>query len=1010
MRKLLLLTIALMPLAMMAEQRSANEAKAVAASYLNANAPRRLPGVNTQAPNLSLEMTAVNSDRQVDYYVFNNGTDRGFVIVSGDDKAVPVMGYSDKGTFDANHIPDGLQYMLDCYAEQMQYLRSHPQSASAAPRQQFDISVTPLLSCNWNQDAPFNNLCPTYGPQNTRAATGCAATAAAQIMYYYKWPQKGIGSETYTCKVNDQDEQTLSADFGSTTYDWENMLDNYVGSYNEAQGNAVATLMYHVGVAAHMKYGDNSAVSAPKIAEGMANHFGYNKRAVTYMRPSFPAAEWDSIILAELRNARPILFSGFTPQEGGHAFVLDGCNTDGYYHFNWGWGGMSNGYFLTSILNPSDQGIGSYEGGYTISQMIVTGLYPDPNSEPPAEGKFAELICEDFRPVVSQMNLGSQASFDLKHMMVNAYGYPTTVTILIGYILTDADKNTIDFDGDNIYSTTISLGTSFHYITSDGSDLKYKAPASLANGDYQLRLAFKINDGSMAEYQFVTPACNAAGYINAKVRDGVMYFSIPESPAGGNLSLSNLTAPDVVGSKSKFNVSATIFNEGKEYNDSVYFAFFKDGASVKVSPGVGLSLIAGDDVSFTTSIEAPAEVGDYELKVLDKNHHEFGGSKAVKVQRSYNFYLTIGNQLQVNSYYMDADNVGGTAVINNTGSGDFVGSLPFMITDFEAKQVIVSGYSDVVSIPAGTSATVNVRKYFEGAPGIIYLMSLCDIAASTGTVWGNMVPFEVNSPSPIVPLAKVIANGEAGQYCIGDNLIVVDTHATSLFVTNGHDSWVELKGGDNFNALSAMKAFKTGTVYGNFAMTDGNPSITLTKLPEAGNEQEVATLVDLSQAFTPEPTQVVDFSGYYFVEDGTPVIRAEVGADGGKGARIEFSTQWLPAAPALVQGKHYTLHGVAMRKPGTSDTPRLTAQGGANFDNFVVYLTTAPDVSSAVSNIADNRVGISVAGGVLTVTGAKRIKVYNAAGALVSTSAITRLPVGVYVVAADAKCQKVLVR
>ena len=289
-------------------------------------------------------------------------------------------------------------------------------------------------------------------------------------------------------------------------------------------------------------------------------------------------------------------------------------------------------------------------------------------------------------------------------------------------------------------------------------------------------------------------------------------------------------------------------------------------------------------------------------------------------------------------------------------------------------------------------------------------MSLCDIAASTGTVWGNMVPFEVNSPSPIVPLAKVIANGEAGQYCIGDNLIVVDTHATSLFVTNGHDSWVELQGGDNFNALSAMKAFKTGTVYGNFAMTDGNPSITLTKLPEAGNEQEVATLVDLSQDFTPEPTQVIDFSGYYFVEDGTPVIRAEVGADGGKGARIEFSTQWLPAAPALVQGKHYTLHGVAMRKPGTSDTPRLTAQGGANFDNFVVYLTKAPDVNSAVSNIADNRVGISVAGGVLTVTGAKHIKVYNTAGALVSTSAITRLPVGVYIVVADAKCQKVLVR
>ena len=214
---LLLLIAVLASPGIMAEQRTASEAQNVANNYLRTKATHHLLGVSAQAPQLSLSMTGTSADNKVDYYVFNNGKDNGFIIVSGDDKAAPVLGYSDSGSFDANDIPDGMRYWLECYAEQMQYLRSHPESAYVAPRSRPNVMITPLLTCKWNQNSPYNDQCPTYGTAQNHAVTGCVATATAQVMYYHKWPQQGSSEFTYVCNVNGEGEQTLSADFGSTT-------------------------------------------------------------------------------------------------------------------------------------------------------------------------------------------------------------------------------------------------------------------------------------------------------------------------------------------------------------------------------------------------------------------------------------------------------------------------------------------------------------------------------------------------------------------------------------------------------------------------------------------------------------------------------------------------------------------------------------------------------------------------------------------------------------------------
>ena len=1006
MKKVLLLLIALMPLAMMAEQRTAGEAQSLATDYLRAKAARHMLGVNAHAPSLKLAMTATNDAKQVDYYVFNNSVDQGFIVIAGDDKAVPVLGYSDEGTFDADYIPDGLQYMLDCYAEQMQYLRSHPLSAAATEHPQFDISVTPLLTCNWNQNAPFNDMCPTYGAENTHAASGCVATAAAQIMYHHKWPQQGTGSHSYICNVNQEGEQTLSADF-NTTYDWDNMLDQYMTGWTAQQGSAVAKLLYHVGVAADMEYGSSSSASPYAMMECMRNNFGYNKAMRLNLRGLMNIAQWDSLIQEELRNSRPMVYTGYTPRSGGgHTFVLDGCNADGYYHFNWGWGGRSNGYFLITVLNPRDQGIGSFEGGYNAAQSMVTGIYPDQGE--PAPEKYFEIFNEYYKAGVDQVNLGEIAPIEVATLIINGYGYGLKTAVYIGFCLTNEAGQRVDFTSQNCYNYNLFFGSRYKFLMPD-HPLHYTPSSTLADGNYKLWLMYK-EPTSMSNYLAVPHGPTFAGYISAKVENGVMHFSVPEAPAG-DLMLYNFSAPDCIGTGSPFNVNATIVNQGDEYYDNVYFAIFKDGETEMIADGIQVDIKKGGRVSFKSSLTAPSQPGEYELVVLDKNLSRIGTSLTLQVVNSSNENLTIVTPLQVYDFYMEVDNVGGTAVIGNSGTVDYVGPIQYMILNDDGSSVRQSGNTDVVTIPAGGSQEVNIKTVFEGIPGLTYNLCLRNLRyPNTFSIWGDMKSFQLNSPPSTTTLAKIIADGYAAEYMVADNLTIVDTHAPSVFATDGFGSWIELKCGEYFSAVNAMKALKAGTVKGNYAVIDGNPSITLLGLPEAGNEQEVGTMVDLSQTFTPVATQVIDFSGFYFVENGTPVIRAYDGADGDLGARVEISTQWLSTTPAFVQGNCYTLRGVAMSKPTTSGNPLLRAQGGANFDNFVVYLTKAPDVVTAVSNIADDHVGIGVASGVLTVTGAKRIKVYNAAGALVSTSAITRLPAGVYIVVADAKCQKVLVR
>ncbi len=720
------------------KQISIDQAQSLALNHMRRNSDPRLQGGNPATQKLELVLAAKSKSLDVDYYVFNKGTCNGFIIVSGDDKAVPILGFSDEGTFDINNIPEGLQYWLDVYSQEMQYLRSNPNAPVASLRSKRSVSVRPLLTSNWSQGEPYNNLCPTYTEDGTtyHAATGCVATAAAQIMYYHRWPITGTGSHSYVCDVNHSGEQTLSADFGSTTYDWDNMLDSYDGSYTDTQANAVATLMSHVGISCDMNYGRGSGAWNYAMVEALRNYFGYNKGMICKRRGNTPINEWEQTIMNELDNSRPVFYTGYTPDGGGHAFVFDGYNDEGYFHVNWGWGGYSNGYFLVTALNTNDDS-GSFEGGYNQLQTIIIGIYPDDGSTAEPQN-YVELFCEDYKSSVSQVNLGESAPIILNKFCVNGHGYYPTVVLRYGLNLTDLNNNTVDFKPGKQNDKDFKIEYPYSFLED------YTPPSNLPDGQYRLWLMYMVPEAGMTEYVPYDHSNATTGYINATVQDGIMYFDGPETN-DGILSLEALEVPSKVATNSSFEVKATIANAGEEYYDNIYFVVKQQETIISTGNAIKIDVPTDDNVIVRSIITAPTESGTYQLAVYDKKNQMIGSPVTLNVAESSNYSLSLSSQLSTPSYYMDPYDIQASAVISNSGTDDFTGTFEMLIVDEAASWIKKRVNSPTITIPAGQSATVNFQCEFVGTEGVIYKLYLLE--PDNNNIWGNRIAFEIKNYS-----------------------------------------------------------------------------------------------------------------------------------------------------------------------------------------------------------------------------------------------------------------------
>jgi hypothetical protein len=241
----------------------------------------------------------------------------------------------------------------------------------------FNINKTnaePLLKTKWNQDAPYWDLCPMDGSH--RSYTGCVATAMAQIMNYYKHPTTRTSEiPAYTTRTNKFSIPTI---IGTTDYNWENMLNSYSSSSTDLQKNAVATLMYHCGVSLEMDYTSYaSGAYSSNVVRALRTYFGYKQSISHRIRNDYDDTSWHTILRTELDAGRPVYYSGYD-ENFGHAFVCDGYKkNNNYFHFNWGWGGLCDGWFLTSLLNPGTGGAGAGNGIYNYKQGIIINIEPD---------------------------------------------------------------------------------------------------------------------------------------------------------------------------------------------------------------------------------------------------------------------------------------------------------------------------------------------------------------------------------------------------------------------------------------------------------------------------------------------------------------------------------------------------------------------------------------------------------------------------------------------------------
>lgn len=360
------------------------------------------------ASRLTLAHTAYDATLQPVYYAFNS-SDGGFVIAAADDLAVPMLAYADAGTFDLNAAPENMRVFLTTYTKELEALRSGRISLKATAVPQQYEPVAPLLgTIMWDQGAPFNDMCVEQtGIDN--CATGCVATAFAQIMRYYRYPEAGSGSKTYT----DQGKQR-TADF-NTTYDWDLMLPIYNNRATTAERAEVAKLMWHVGVASEMGYGESSGAYSSTATSGLIKYFGYDQGAYLEQRDYWEVGEWCQKLRDELAAGRPISYAGYNGSWEGHQFVIDGYDADGLFHLNWGWSGASNGYFAISLLSPGAIGIGGAYGGFNYGQEAVFGLQPDCGTETSHAGRL----------IADQISLQSSA---------NTYDAGATVTFNLGRI------------------------------------------------------------------------------------------------------------------------------------------------------------------------------------------------------------------------------------------------------------------------------------------------------------------------------------------------------------------------------------------------------------------------------------------------------------------------------------------------------------------------------------------------------------------------------------------------
>ena len=530
MRKRLFIVLALMVCGIAgawAEEVTPEQAREIAQEFMKSHGSRRA------APEMEQPVKVSG------LYIFNINNNGGYVIVSNDDQTTPILGFSDSGSIDPDNMPSNMRAWLQGYADEIAWLQKNGITTTPATNKARRRSGTQkadkakLIFTTWDQLTPYNNMTPYYGVSNnhyvyseeevsgySHCATGCVATAMAQVMYYHKWPQ----SQTQKIPAYEWKSADISLpELPATTFNWgdDYMLTNYVENHqvvgNEVQQNAIATLMKYCGYSVEMDYGPESGSNTVKVADALVSYFGYKNTTTCVSRNNYTYDQWIDLIYHEIANNRPVVYGGQS-SGGGHEFVCDGYeNRDGtdYFHINWGWSGQSDNFYVLSVLNPySGQSTGgsTTKDGYKYNQDAVIGIQPSTGT-----GTVANIT-----PNVTNLTINSMT---LSHSSV-VWNTEVTFTINI------TNNNAADFDG------TIFLG-----VNNGGSYQSLKAVNFVIPARKTKNCVLEYTPTGIGTYNFILYIPDATGFCTT---DGTIYASLPvvypEQGIPTNLAVTNITS------------------------------------------------------------------------------------------------------------------------------------------------------------------------------------------------------------------------------------------------------------------------------------------------------------------------------------------------------------------------------------------------------------------------------------------------------------------------------------
>ncbi|MFZ4581673.1 MAG: C10 family peptidase [Paludibacter sp.] len=598
---------------LISQVRSVAEALMVAQQLqrTSTNTLQKTPAASNAVQLTHIErVAAVNSDSITTYYVFNKSDNNGFVIVSADERTKPILAYSTEGSFNTSSLPQTLKYWLNVYNNEILSIKPTDKKLTttinyteSTNNTSFATTIAPLLgNIKWNQGDPYNNLCPLIPPANTtRSVSGCVATGMAQVMMFHKWPVSGTGSNTYTSTTNNI---SLTQSFAGTNYNWSNMTDTYSTASTEAQKTAVATLIYHCGVAVSMDYGTTSSASTLAMANALKNNFGYDSNLQQFQRNYYTRTEWKNMLKAELNTLKPILYSG-NSNDGGHLFVCDGYDANDLFHFNWGWGGQSNGYFQLSALDPSSQGIGGSSDGFNASQEILIGIQKPTNTSIASYQLFTNDTLAYSTKVVKR-----NGTFAINASKV----YNKGISTFSGNIAMAL------YSTNNVFLGTIGTTKSIadlrtYYSYSPLIYSNISIPSTYAAGNYKIYMVY--GGSGQSNWQIMRGPVGIPNYINATVTATQVLLATPTNEVP-KLILNSFTKngnlyPNKTG---RFSVSVT--NNGAEYNStlSIYLESFDNQTTNQLVSTEAINIAAGEtrNVEFQGNITMTQ--GKYYLSVM----------------------------------------------------------------------------------------------------------------------------------------------------------------------------------------------------------------------------------------------------------------------------------------------------------------------------------------------------------------------------------------------------------